>query len=135
MREEFMNIIVILLILIGLLFFYFRSVQLDTYVKEGLTTRRGGDVGPSSSLSDHVEDLSIAIDKLKTSVSIDANRKNYEDIIIHLEDIINYSMMDYVSKMSPNKKFSDMSAQFAELNQMQTAKKTLNDLMAWLDKK
>lgn len=132
MREEFMNIMVILLILVGLLFFYFRSVQLDTYVKEGL---RGVDVGPSSSLADHVEDLSVELDKLKTSVSIDANRKNYEDIIIHLEDIINYSMMDYVSKINPNKKFSDMSTEFAELNQMQTAKKTLNDLMSWLDKK
>jgi len=75
------------------------------------------------------------LDKLKTSVSIDANRKNYENMIINFEDIISYSMMSRLSQIDPNGKFSDISADFSELNEMQNAKKTLNDMMAWLDKK
>jgi hypothetical protein len=137
MKEEFMNIIVILGIVVGVMFFYSRSVQLDVYMKEGLTNRndRDRDRGPSNDIEDQVEDLGIALDKLKTSVSLDANRKNFENILINLDDIISYSMMGHISQMDPNTKFSDMSADFAELNQMQTAKKTLNDMMAWLDKK
>jgi hypothetical protein len=135
MKEEFMNIIVILGIVVGVLFFYSRSVQLDVYVKEGLTNRNDRDRGPSNDMEDQVEELGITLDKLKTSVSLDANRKNFENILINLEDIISYSMMGHISQMDPNAKFSDMSADFAELNQMQTAKKTLNDMMAWLDKK
>jgi hypothetical protein len=135
MQDGFINIIVILGIIVGVLFFYSRSVQLDVYVKEGYTTRKKGDPEPTSDMADNVSDLEIKLDKLKTSVSIDANRKNYENIIINYEDIISYSMMNRLSQIDPNGKFSDLTADFAELNQMQNAKKTLNDLMAWLDKK
>ena len=135
MQDGFINIIVILGIIIGVLFFYSRSVQLKMYTTEGLTNRNNRDRGPSNDIEDQVEDLGIALDKLKTSISLDANRKMYENIIINLDDIISYSMMGHISQMDPNAKFSDMSADFAELNQMQTAKKTLNDMMAWLDKK
>ena len=137
MQEGFINIIVILGIIIGVLFFYSRSVQLDVYVKEGMTpnTRKRGDPEPTSDMADNVSDLEIKLDKLKTSVSIDANRKNYENMIINYEDIISYSMMNRLSQIDPNGKFSDLTAEFEELNQMQNAKKTLNDLMAWLDKK
>ncbi len=135
MQEGFINIILILGIVVGVLFFYSRSVQLDVYVKEGLATRSKGDPEPTSDAADRVSDLEIQLDKLKTSVSIDANRKNYENMIINFEDIISYSMMKKLSEIDPNGKFSDLTAEFNELNQMQNAKKTLNDMMAWLDKK
>ena len=135
MQEGFINIIVILGIIIGVLFFYSRSVQLDVYVKEGYTNRKKGGPEPTSDMADNVSDLEIKLDKLKTSVSLDANRKNYENIIINYDDIISYSMMNRLSQIDPNGKFSDLTAEFEELNQMQNAKKTLNDLMAWLDKK
>jgi hypothetical protein len=135
MQDGFMNIILILAIIVGVLFFYSRSVQLDVYVKEGLTNRKKGDPEPTSDAADRVSDLEIKLDKLKTSVSIDANRKNYENMIINFEDIISYSMMSRLSQIDPNGKFSDISADFSELNEMQNAKKTLNDMMAWLDKK
>jgi len=135
MKDEFMNIIAILLIVVGVMFFYSRSVQLDVYTKEGLTNRQDRDRGPSSDIEDQVKDLEVALDKLKTSVSIDANRKNYENIIINMDDIVSYSMMSRLSQIDPNDKFSEISADFAELNQMQNAKKTLNDMMTWLDKK
>jgi hypothetical protein len=137
MQDGFINIIVILGIIVGVLFFYSRSVQLDVYVKEGMTpnTRKRGDPEPTSDMADNVSDLQIKLDKLKTSVSIDANRKNYENMIINFEDIISYSMMSRLSQIDPNGKFSDISADFSELNEMQNAKKTLNDMMAWLDKK
>ena len=135
MQDGFINIIVILGIIVGVLFFYSRSVQLKMYTTEGLTTRSKSDPEPTSDAADRVSDLEIQLDKLKTSVSIDANRKNYENIIINYEDIISYSMMKRLSQIDPNGKFSDLTAEFNELNQMQNAKKTLNDLMAWLDKK
>ena len=135
MQDGFINIIVILGIIIGVLFFYSRSVQLNVYMKEGLTNRKKGDLEPTSDMADNVSDLEIKLDKLKTSVSIDANRKNFENMIINYEDIISYSMMNRLSQIDPNGKFNDLSAEFAELNQMQNAKKTLNDMMAWLDKK
>ena len=135
MQDGFINIIVILGIIIGVLFFYSRSVQLDVYVKEGYTNRKKGDPEPTSDMADNVSDLEIKLDKLKTSVSLDANRKNYENIILNYDDIISYSMMSRLSQIDPNGKFSDLTAEFEELNQMQNAKKTLNDLMAWLDKK
>ena len=135
MQDGFINIIVILGIIVGVLFFYSRSVQLDVYVKEGMTKRSKGDPEPTSDMADNVSDLQIKLDKLKTSVSLDANRKNYENIILNYDDIISYSMMSRLSQIDPNGKFSDLTAEFEELNQMQNAKKTLNDLMAWLDKK
>ena len=135
MQDGFINIIVILGIIIGVLFFYSRSVQLKMYTTEGLTTRKKSDPEPTSDAADRVSDLEIQLDKLKTSVSIDANRKNYENMIINFEDIISYSMMKKLSEIDPNGKFSDLTAEFNELNQMQNAKKTLNDMMAWLDKK
>jgi hypothetical protein len=135
MQDGFINIILILGIIIGVLFFYSRSVQLNVYAKEGLTTRSKGDPEPTSDMADRVSDLEVQLDKLKTSVSIDANRKNFENIIINYEDIISYSMMKRLSQIDPNGKFSELTAEFEELNQMQNAKKTLNDMMAWLDKK
>ena len=135
MQDGFINIIVILGIIIGVLFFYSRSVQLKMYTTEGLTTRKKSDPEPTSDAADRVSDLEIQLDKLKTSVSIDANRKSYENMIINYEDIISYSMMNRLSQIDPNGKFSEISADFSELNEMQNAKKTLNDMMAWLDKK
>ena len=130
MQEEFIKIIVILGIIVGVLFFYSRSVQLDVYVKEGLSNRKQG-----NDIADQVKELEDALDKLKQSVSLDSNRKNYENIIINLEDIVSYSMLERASQIDPNSKFSELSNDFAELNQMQDAKKTLNDMMTWLDKK
>jgi len=135
MQDGFINIILILGIIVGVLFFYSRSVQLKMYTTEGLTTRKKSDPEPTSDMADNVSDLEVKLDKLKTSVSIDANRKNFENMIINYEDIISYSMMNRLSQIDPNGKFSDLTAEFEELNQMQNAKKTLNDLMAWLDKK
>jgi hypothetical protein len=135
MQDGFINIIVILGIIVGVLFFYSRSVQLDVYVKEGLATRKKGDPEPTSDMADNVSDLEIKLDKLKTSVSLDANRKNYENIIINFDDIISYSMMSRIAQINPDSNFRDISDDFAQLNEMQNAKKTLNDLMAWLDKK
>jgi hypothetical protein len=135
MSQEYINIIVILAILMGVLFFYFRTIQLDTYIKEGYTNRRGNNSSTTSDVQDHVADIENALDKLKSSVNLDTNRSDYENIIVNLDDVISYSMMDFVSKINPDDKFSDMSANFSELNQMQTAKNTLNQLMAWLDKK
>ena len=107
-----MNIIVILGIIVGVLFFYSRSVQLKMYTTEGLTTRKKSDPEPTSDAADRVSDLEIKLDKLKTSVSIDANRKNYENMIINFEDIISYSMMSRLSQIDPNGKFSDLTAEF-----------------------
>ena len=124
MQDGFINIIVILGIIVGVLFFYSRSVQLDVYVKEGMTTRSKGDPEPTSDAADRVSDLEIKLDKLKTSVSIDANRKNYENMIINFEDIISLIKEPSLNKkkivnlkisLEDSKKIQNIDKDFAEI--------------------
>ena len=58
-------------------------------------------------------------------------RKEYEDTIIRLDDILGYEMLQSTVNLNTN---GDMSADLEKINRLENSRKNLNSLIKWMDK-
>ena len=139
MKQELFHILLILAIIALIIIYYLRYVKMGMGMGMGMGTGTGTGIREglvnNTSPKALAEELKLKVDQLKAGMNIDTHRTDYEDIIIHLEDIISHSMLKAVSVMKtdhddPIKIANNMEV----LNQLNTSKTSLNDLMGWLDK-
>ena len=157
MTDEFFNILIIILILLGCTYFYFNTIQMDTTpLREGLDLMGGSgsktksksksnSIYPTSSssgstenerdgASKYVDKLTHEVTKMKTGLNIATYRTDYENVLIQLNDYIGYAMLKTALDVQINldDPSSAVSA-FTNLNQLNATSTTLNSLMTWLD--
>jgi len=135
MNQDFINITIILVIIFGVMYFYFNYQQLNTMsLREGIENRNNSSNINTDELKERVDNMETELEKLKSSLNISNNRAEYESMIIYLDDIIAYTMLKDVSQMKLDQSVNKLAGNLSDLNKLQESRKTLNELITWLDK-
>jgi len=117
------------------MYFYFNYQQLNTMsLREGIENRNNSSNINTDELKERVDNMETELEKLKSSLNISNNRAEYESMIIYLDDIIAYTMLKDVSQMKLDQSVNKLAGNLSDLNKLQESRKTLNELITWLDK-
>ena len=141
-QDEFFKIIGIIIVCFFIIYMAIKMFQLQTKVIEGLTNPDGtispsatppssGEAGTAAS---YAAAIKAQVVKLQDELLIAKYRKDYESVIINLDDYLGYLMI----KQSLNMKLDgDMKANIEAINNLnilKNAKDSLNVTMTFLDK-
>lgn len=136
MKKELMNLFMFLAICV-VAYIFFRSLNYNLNFKEGMTSASTNSTPVSTNVADGIAGNAAAYAatikaetvKLQDTFLISKYRKDYENVILNLDDFINCVMLKTaltVDKNTPQPTLSKLS----ELNQ---AKVALNNVMKFVD--
>lgn len=134
MKEVYWNLLLFTMILLGL-YIFFTNYNIPV-VKEGLENQSSPN-GVSSNSKTYLENIKQMNMQMKDKLNINNSeyRKNYEDIILALDDYINYTMLDQILKIPVN---SDMNKENLEkiikLGSVNETRTALNNILKFVDK-
>ena len=124
---------------IFIIYIILRTLNFQATLIEGLTTADSTTNDTSKTDKDKIPDMINAnTTTIEDGLHIDKYKKTYEDIIINLENNVNYYMLGGIMKsseiISNNPLSADSQKIISNLNNLKTFKDTLNDSMNFLDK-
>lgn len=153
MKEELFKIIGIFIICLFLFYLAMKALKLQVSVMEGFLSSEPGSSRPSAlasvtngpvisdnsakGASQFATQIKSIVEKLKTSISVKQYKKDYEAVIMNLDDYISYSMLDLACTINPNTPLGDESNVniIHKLNTLKQGKDSLNDIMKFVDSK
>lgn len=136
------KIIGIIIVCFFIIYMAMKMLQLQTSVIEGLTNPDGSissSVTPPSSgeagtASSYAAAIKAQVVKLQDELLVAKYRKDYEGVIINLDDYIGYMMIKQSLNIKLNGDMKSNIEAINNLNIMKSAKESLNDTMTFLDK-
>jgi hypothetical protein len=136
-QDEFFKIVGILIVSFFIIYMIMKMFYLQSKVVEGLTggsdkatPTSSGEAGTSSS---YAASIKAEVVKLQDELLVAKYRKDYESVIIHLDDYVGFMMLKQVLNMKPGDADANLERMNA-LNSLKNAKDSLNATMAFLDK-
>jgi hypothetical protein len=129
MEQHWMNLLLFIGILIGA-YLIFRYVKFDN-VKEGLDNNTSPTNGIAGNASTYNTNLQAEVTKLSDTLSIKAYRKDYENIILTLDDAINFNLLNTLLSMNPDQLLSSGPITLYISSQSRVG---LNNLVKFIDK-
>ena len=105
--------------------------MIEGLTNEGGTTSRNGEAGSAASYSDGIK---AQVTKIQDELLVSKYRKDYENTIIHMDDLVGTMMIKQIQNMTIGG--SDPKALILSLNNLNTlksAKESLNVAMKHLD--
>jgi hypothetical protein len=128
-----------IILAIFIIYIILRTLNFQATLIEGLTTADSTTNDTSKTDKDKIPDMINANTTIiEDGLLIDKYKKTYEDIIINLENNVNYFMLGGIMKNSETISKNPMSADSQKiinnLNNLKIFKDTLNDSMNFLDK-
>ena len=136
-QDEFFKIIGIIIVSFFIIYISIKMFQLQTSVVEGLTNNdttnnlSSGEAGTSTSYASAIK---AQVVKLQDELLISKYRKDYESVIINLDDYIGYMMIKQSLNMKLNGNIKSNIEDINNLNILKQAKESLNSVMTFLDK-
>lgn len=122
----------IFVIALFFLFIVVRTLNFQAKVLEGLTT------GSTTEKSNIPEAISANTTTLEDSLLLSKYKKNYEDVLINLENNVNFNILNGIvsnaETLSKNPMDPAALQMVASMNSLKTFKDTLNDTMSFLNK-
>jgi hypothetical protein len=132
MKEVYWNLLLFAIILLGL-YIYFSNYNIA--VKEGLEnqTSKNGFGGNSKTYLEDIKQFNL---KMKDTLNLSNSeyRKNYEDIIIALDDSFNYVMLDVMLKSFNSENKDNPLGSIVNLGFMANTRAALNNTLKFIDK-
>lgn len=111
--------------------------QLQTTIVEGMTnadTNVSPSTGEAGTSSSYAAAIKAQVVKLQDELLIAKYRKEYESVIINLDDYIGYLMIQQTLNMKLDGNKKDIMEAINNLNSLKTSKDALNATMTFLDK-
>lgn len=141
-QDEFFKIIGIIIVCFFIIYMSMKMFNLQTRVIEGLTNPDGtitaSSTPPSSGEAGAAASYAAAIKaqvvKLQDELLIAKYRKDYEAVIINLDDYIGYLMIKQTLNMKLNGDMESNIKAIEKLNVLKNSKESLNATMTFLDK-
>lgn len=99
--------------------------------EDGTTSSRNGEAGSAASYADGIK---AQVTKIQDELLVSKYRKDYENTIIHMDDLVSTMMIKQIQNMTIGG--SDSKALISSLNNLNTlrsAKESLNVAMKYLD--
>jgi len=138
-QDEFFKIIGILLVSFFIIYMVVKMFKLQATVLEGLTNGTddtdsnpsSGEAGTATSYAAAIKALTV---KLQDELLISKYRKDYENVIINLDDLMGYIMLKLVLNLKITDNFTANMMVIDNINNLKTARDSLNSTMTFLDK-
>ena len=141
-QDEFFKIVGILLVCFVIIYMVVKMFKLQATVIEGLTNgsddsgspstiATNGEAGTASSYAAGIKAQTV---KLQDELLISKYRKDYETIIINLDDYIGFLMIKQVLNMKISDNLQANMISINNLNSLKSARDSLNTTMNFLDK-
>jgi hypothetical protein len=139
-QDEFFKIVGILIVSFFIIYMVVKMFQLQTKVIEGLTNADGtisisapssGEAGTAAS---YAAAIKAEVVKLQDELLVAKYRKDYESVIINLDDYIGYLMIKQTLNMNLNGDTKTNLDAINALNILKNSKESLNATMTFLDK-
>lgn len=127
--------IAVFIISIFLLWLSFKTFSYQTQVIEGMKSKSKSHI--KGYAENYAEEIKRQSDDIIDELKLDKYRKNYEDVIINMEDLIDANIL----KIFLSNNISDENGNITDtkilnsINLLALSKKTLNDAMTTLDSK
>lgn len=139
MDNDFWSIII--LIVFGLIIIYLLTILFAAKKnKEGLENNDASpDVakvadGIAGNAANYAAMIKAKSVQIQDTLLISKYRSDYENVIINLEDLCNFMMLNQIVKMDMNGDAKSNLANFNIINALSNAKKSLNECMQFVDK-
>jgi len=141
-QDEIFKIIGIIFVGFFIIYMTMKMFKLQTTVIEGLTNADGTITTSSSSTSSgeagtaasYAAAIKAQVVKLQDELLIAKYRKDYEAVIINLDDYIGYLMIKQTLNMKLNGDMETNIKAIEKLNILKNSKESLNATMTFLDK-
>jgi len=130
MKKELMNLLMFLAICL-LAYFVFKgfNYNLNSNYMEGMTDASSAKDGTAGNAATYSSTIKSETVKLHDTFLISKYRKDYENIILNLDDFINMQMLKTAVTMDPDNPESSIT----KLSNMNNAKTALNNVMKFVD--
>ena len=129
-----------IMIFVGFVFFLMFLTPLSNKkgTQEGLVNMDGSGNSPpglGANATEYNIALSNYVGKMNDVFLISKYKKEYENVVLNLENISNYMMLQSALsiKTTPNISVDDLLAQFKTLNELKQSQDSLNVLMKFID--
>ena len=132
-----LNNLIIIVIVSLLIYFVFSNIN----IKEGMTTKTSdtlstvttsnGVAGNAASFAAQIKSETI---KMQDILLISKYRKDYENTIINMDDLINNMMLNTVLNYKPSGDTNKDIEMIDKLNKLNSAKTSLNAVMKFVDR-
>jgi hypothetical protein len=141
-QDEFFKVVGIIIVGFFIIYMVIKLFQLQKNVVEGLTNNTdtntnssnspsSGEAGTSASYASSVK---AQVVKLQDELLVSKYRKDYESVLINLDDYVGYLMIQQTLNMKLNNDTKTNIENFNNLNILKNARDSLNSTMAFLDK-
>jgi hypothetical protein len=139
MTEDFIKIVGIIFIIGFLIFLATKSLKLHMNLMEGLTnpTDASSKSGIGASANGYASSLKNKATQMQNDVLLLSNKdykKDYENIVLYMDDYVNALMLKTVLSINVNAdNASDNIENIKTLNELNSAKASLNNVMKYID--
>jgi len=129
MNKDLLKIMGILLISFFIIYLVIHTFKIKTVegLENNADTSVNGEAGNAANFAAQIKAKTV---QLQDSLLIQKYRQDYENIIINMDDYFSMLMLKTVLNLEE----TGDGKQIAALNALSTAKKTLNEIMAFVDK-
>ena len=129
MNKDLLKIMGILLISFFIIYLVIHTFKIKTVegLENNVETSANGEAGNAANFAAQIKAKTV---QLQDSLLIQKYRQDYENIIINMDDYFSMLMLKTVLNLEE----TGDGKQIAALNALSTAKKTLNEIMAFVDK-
>lgn len=139
MNDDFIKLIGILVVSMFIIYIIIKSFQLQTNVIEGLTNNSTTPLsgspeaqGLGAVAATNSANIKSKIIQLQDTLLVSKYRKDYENLIINLDDLISYTMLQQILKLGNLS--GDVKQNMTEINSLKMTKDALNETMKFLDR-
>jgi len=136
MDQDLFKLIGILLFSFFLVYLVVKLFNLQANVIEGLTnptstTSTSGEAGTASNYADTIKSQTVL---LQDSLLISKYRKDYENVILNMEDYLHMLLLKQIVNININGTSKEIADGLNTINIIKNAKDALDDTMKFVDK-
>lgn len=129
MTQEMTNLLIFLaLCFVGYLIFRYIPFREGMESRSSSSSKKSGVAGEAASYADSIKLHAV---KHEDTLNIEKYRKDYENSIIHLDDLVNNLMLKAALKVDHGDPISSLE----DLTKLNDAKTALNNVMKYIDSK
>jgi hypothetical protein len=135
MNADFLKILGIIVLIIFLVYLASKSLKLHLKLVEGLTNPDTTTIvtGEAGSAANYASTLKNQVTQIQDTLLISKYRKDYETIILNMDDYINAMMLKTVLNLNISDNVEVNSTTFKALNDLNGLKSALNNVMKYVD--
>jgi len=143
MNDEFLKIVGIVIVSLFIMYMIVKLLRLQSSVVEGLTnpdssststSSSGATLGAAGQAANYAASIKANLVKLQDELLVAKYRKDYETVIINLDDYVGFLMIQQTLNIKQDGNVANNIAAINNLNILKSAKESLNATMTFLDK-